>query len=124
MNKILVIDDEKVIRNSFKLTFENTDCEIDTAENGKIGIEKFIANDYGLVFLDLKMPEMNGVQVLRKIRSIDTEIPVYIITAFHREFFDDLNEARNQALGFELINKPLKKDQLRKLVSCILGVEI
>lgn len=121
MKRILVIDDEKAVRNSFKLTFENTNYAIDVAENGVEGFKMFTSNEYDLIFLDLKMPEMSGVEVLTKIRKFNSLIPVYIITAFYKEFFNELNEARNAGYAFELVNKPLKREDLFKIVNCIIG---
>jgi CheY-like chemotaxis protein len=121
MKRILIIDDEKAVRNSFKLTFEGTIYDIDTSENGKEALVKIDANHYDLVFIDLKMPEMNGVEVLSEIRKKNIVVPVYIITAFHNEFLNELNDARNSGYSFELLNKPLKREELRNIVDCILG---
>jgi DNA-binding NtrC family response regulator len=117
---ILVIDDEKVIRNSFLLTFENSEYQVDTAESGRAGLNKIIENKYDLVFLDLKMPEMDGVETLRLIRNFSKDIQVYIFTAFHKEYFNDLESASRQGLRFEIVQKPLDADQLRHLVTSIL----
>lgn len=118
--KILVIDDEKAVRNSFLLTFEDSEYEIDTAESAKHGIAKVRLNDYALIFLDLKMPEMNGVEALKEIKKIKQKIPVYMITAFHKDFFHELEEAVNEGYEFELLQKPLKSDQLYEIVDNIL----
>ena len=117
---ILVIDDEKSIRNSFILTFEGSFYNIDTAESGKEGLEKIKENTYDLVFLDLKMPNMNGVEVLREIRKFNKQITVYLITAFHKEFFNELKIARDEGCEFELLNKPLNSEQLKQTVHSIL----
>jgi CheY-like chemotaxis protein len=121
MKKILVVDDEKAIRNSFKLTFEGTNFNIVLAENGKEALGKLDENHYDLIFLDLKMPEMNGVEVLSKIRKKNKEVPIYLITAFQKEFLNELNDARNAGYTFELLNKPLKREELRNIVDCILS---
>jgi DNA-binding NtrC family response regulator len=118
---ILVIDDDKAIRNSFVLTFEDTNYKIDTAPNGKAGLEKILLYDYDVVFLDLKMPEMNGVKVLEEINRIGKNILVYIITAFHQEFFLELETARSKGHQFEILQKPLNSEQLKNVVDCILG---
>jgi CheY-like chemotaxis protein len=120
--KILVIDDDKAIRNSFVLTFEDTDCKIETAESGLQGVEKIKNNHFDLVFLDLKMPQIDGVQTLRRIREFNKSLLVYIFTAFHRDFFIELEEAVSDGLQFEIVQKPLDSEQLKELVFSILTV--
>ena len=120
--KLLVIDDEKSVRKSFELTFEDSDYNIETAESGKKGIERIKENTYELIFLDLKMPEMNGVETLKEIRKINTKVRVYIITAFLSEYLDELKEATSQDnLDFEIMHKPLDSEQLTKIVNQILS---
>jgi two-component system nitrogen regulation response regulator NtrX len=66
MSKILVIDDEKSIRNVLKDVLEYEKYQVDTAENGKKGLEKIKNEPPDLVLCDIKMPEMDGVEVLEK----------------------------------------------------------
>ncbi|HEY4789472.1 MAG TPA: response regulator [Bacteroidales bacterium] len=120
--KVLVIDDEKAIRKSFALTFEGSKCEVETAESGMEGIEKLKKDPFDLVFLDLKMPKMDGVETLRHIREFNQTVLVYIFTAFHRDFFIELEKAASMGLAFEIVQKPLDSEQLLKLVYSILNV--
>jgi CheY-like chemotaxis protein len=80
------------------------------------GIELERKNRYDLIFLDLKMPGMNGVETLRELRKIDKDIPVYIITAFYAEFFEGLKELGNEGVDFELLKKPLDGQSIRVVV--------
>ena len=121
MNKrIVVIDDEEAVRKSFALALEKSKYEIETAENGEIGLDRFGQEKYDLVFLDLKMPGMSGVETLLKIREKDSAVPVYIVTAFHKEFLDELADARKKEIDFELLIKPLGLSQIREIVGAIL----
>jgi DNA-binding response OmpR family regulator len=119
--RILIIDDDLAIRKSFVLALEDTGFLVDTAESGEKGIEMQARDSYQLIFLDLKMPGMNGVETLRKIRANDTEIPVYIITAFHNEFLGELREVQTDGIVFELLRKPLDSAQIVKVTEDILG---
>ena len=65
---VLVIDDESAVRKSFALALDEI-CHVDVAESGEIGVDKFQKAHYELVFLDLKMPGMNGVETLKKLGS-------------------------------------------------------
>ena len=105
--RILVIDDDEAIRNSFTLALEDTGYQVDTAETGERGLEMEKNNKHDLIFLDLKMPGMNGVETLRGLRKIDKDVPIYIVTAFHQEFFDQLEGAGREGLDFGLVKKPI-----------------
>ena len=118
--RILVIDAEEAIRKSFALALEDTDCWVETVESGDKGIEKVRTAKRDLIFLDLKMPGMNGVETLMEIRKIDKDVPVYIVTAFHKEFLDQLKVAEEERIRFELARKPLSADQIVLITKSIL----
>lgn len=109
---ILIIDDDEAIRKAFTLTLEDYGYAITTAESGETGIEILKQNSCDLIFLDLKMPGMNGVDTLCEIRKDHRETPVYIITAFHEEFLDQLSICVESGIEFELLRKPVGSAQL------------
>jgi len=119
--RILVIDDEEATRMSFTLALEDTGFKVDTAESGEKGLQMKKDAEYDLIFLDLKMPGMNGIQTLREIRKTDKEVPVYIVTAFHKEFFEKLKIARKEGLDFEVLKKPIGNEEIVLLTKSILG---
>ena len=102
---ILVIDDDPKVRKSFSLTFEDSPYHIETAESGEQGVKKAKNMIFDLIFLDLKMPGMNGVETMRELRSMNRDVPIYIVTAFHMEFFNQLQSAMQDGLDFELLRK-------------------
>lgn len=110
--RILVIDDDLAIRKAFILALDDMPYQVDTAESGEIGVEMTEKEKYDLVFLDLKMPGINGVETLREIRKTAKDVPVYIVTAFHKEFFDKLKEAAEGGIDFELLSKPIGIEQI------------
>ena len=69
MAKILVVDDERAIRNTLKDILEFEGYTIDLAENGKVGLEKALATTYDLIYTDIKMPEMDGLEMLQAYRQ-------------------------------------------------------
>lgn len=117
---ILVIDDDVTIRKSFVLVFEDTAYQVDTAESGEEGIKKEQSKKYDLIFIDLKMPGMSGIEALRKIRKLNKETPIYILTAFYKEFFDSLKTLEKENITFELMKKPVEDDQILLAVKSIL----
>lgn len=80
MAKILVIDDQKSIRNTLKDILENEGHEVDTAEDGVDGLAKFSDNKYDLVLSDIKMPNMDGMEVLEKIKATQADTAVIMIS--------------------------------------------
>ena len=118
--RILVIDDEDAIRKSFELALEDSGYAVNTASSGKEGLEMLKRDPYDLVFLDLKMPHMTGVETLREIRKLDEDIPVYIVTAFYGEFFDELQHMAEAGTEFEVLNKPVDGDMILKLCQGVL----
>jgi CheY-like chemotaxis protein len=124
MNKhILVIDDDEAVRKSFILALEETGHRVNTAESGEKGIKKVEVTTYDLVFLDLKMPGLNGIQTMRQLRQLDTSVPVYIVTAFHKEFLKDLKLLSDDGIEFDLLRKPIGSDEIVQLTESMLGGE-
>ena len=83
-HRILVIDDETGIRDAFELALAgDPQLAVETAASGAEGIAKAAAARPDLVFLDLNMPEMNGVETMRRLLGADPTLRIYIVTAFH-----------------------------------------
>lgn len=80
MAKILVIDDEKTIRGTLKDILEFEKHKVTLAENGKAGLEEIENGEFDLIFSDIKMPEMDGIELLTKIKEMDIETPVVMIS--------------------------------------------
>ncbi len=120
MKRVLVIDDDEAIRKLFLLSLEDTGYHVNTAASGMRGVELLKAEEYNIIFLDLKMPEIDGVETLRELRKIDKEVPIYIITAFHEEFFDQLKGAEKNGIDFEVLRKPFDSEQLVSVTTGIL----
>ncbi len=118
--RILVIDDDEFVRKAFTLALSGSAYEVDTAESGEKGIEKAGNERYALIYLDLKMPGLNGVETLRELRKRDRDIPIYIVTAFYGEFFEELQEAIKDGLDFEVLTKALGSDQITGITKGIL----
>jgi two-component system response regulator AtoC len=81
-NRILVIDDEKRMCDSIKVLLTNIGYEVDTAENGRIGIDKLKSQEFGLVITDLMMPELDGFAVMKHIKENCPNTLVIVITGY------------------------------------------
>ena len=115
MSKILVIEDEAAIRRVLiKIISEESDSYyLEEAENGLDGIEKIKDNDYDLVLCDIKMPKMDGVEVLEKAKKIKPEIPFVMISG-HGDLDTAVNTMRLGA--FDYISKPPDLNRLLNTV--------
>jgi len=82
MKKILIVEDEDPIRNLYKEELKDEGYEVITAGDGLVGYELFKKEKPDLITIDLKMPNMNGIELLDKIRKEDKDIPIIIYTAY------------------------------------------
>ncbi len=111
---ILVIDDEEIIRSIFKETLEELGHRVITAENSSEGLELVKQQDFTLVFLDLKMPGIDGVELFRQIKSIKPDLSVAIITGYP----DSAMMARALAQGpLGVMNKPFGESDIIEAVN-------
>lgn len=109
MAKILVIDDQRSIRNTLKDILELEGYEVELAENGKDGMEVFLESKYDLVLSDIKMPEMDGLEVLSKIMEVHSDVPVVMISG-HGNIDTAVESIKKGAYDF--IEKPLDLNRL------------
>ena len=109
--KVLIVDDERGLRIGTKRILQSEGYEVDVAENGTEGIELGTKNDYDLAIIDLKMPDIDGIEVLKTIKKARPNTICYIATAFAS--FDTAIEATK--LGAQsYIPKPFTTDELLK----------
>jgi two-component system, NtrC family, nitrogen regulation response regulator NtrX len=115
MSKILIIEDEASIRRVLVkiLSEENDTYQVDEAEDGVAGLEKIKNNDYDLVLCDIKMPKMDGVEVLEEAKKIKPEIPMVMISG-HGDMETAIHTMRLGA--FDYISKPPDLNRLLNTV--------
>ena len=116
MFNILIVEDEKKIRDLLEIYFIKENYTVDKAENGEEALLKMQLNNYDIILLDLYMPKMDGFDTCREIRKTSS-VPIVILTA--------LSDDESQLLAYELgaddfIMKPFKKDILLAKVNRIM----
>ena len=117
--RIIVVDDDMVIRELIKAAFSDTKFEIETYEDGKTFVEKADVENADLVFLDLMMPEMNGFDVLKVMKERQVKVPIIVLSALSKR------ESVVEALKFGVksyIIKPLKPEWIRKKATEVLAL--
>ena len=107
--KILIIDDENAIRRALREILEFEDCHVEEAENGKEGIDKLQNNEYDLIFCDIKMPIMDGLDVLSNAMKLNIETPIIMISG-HGNIETAVQAIKDGA--FDFIEKPLDLNRI------------
>lgn len=109
MSKILIIDDERSIRRALREILEFEKFDVEEAENGKQGLEKLLSTQYDLVFCDIKMPEMDGLEVLEQAQKSNVET-AFIMISGHGNIETAVETIKKGAYDF--IEKPLDLNRI------------
>ena len=109
MQKILVIDDERAIRNTLREILEYEKFSVDDASDGSEGVKLIEKNKYDLILSDIKMPKMDGMEVLDRIMSITPDTPVVLISGHGN--IDTAVEALKKG-AYDYIAKPIDMNRL------------
>ena len=109
MATILVVDDDRPIRSTLKEILEFEKFKVEDAEDGQMAIAKIEKNNYDLILCDIKMPKMDGIEVLQKVQEVKPEIPVVMISG-HGDIETAVGAIKLGA--FDFIAKPLDLNRL------------
>lgn len=112
--QILVIDDERDIRDGCERILSRVGCQVTKAANGEAGLAALERQDFSLVLLDLKMPGLDGFEVLKRIRQSHPDLQVIVITGYAT--VETAIEAMKLG-AYDFISKPFQPDQLRLTVA-------
>jgi two-component system response regulator AtoC len=112
-SRILVIDDEEGIRRTVSMTLEHAGYVVDTAENGKQAIEKAEANFYNLALIDIRLPDMEGTELLTALKETTPKMVKIILTGYPA--LQNAITAINKGVDAYLI-KPVNTDELLRLI--------
>ncbi len=111
--KILIVDDERIVRESLLHWFEEDGYDVESAEDGEIALKMFDKSKYDLLLVDMKMPGISGLELLKKIKEIDKETIVILITAF-ASVPSAITALKDGA--YDYVTKPVDPDELAHLV--------
>ena len=119
--KILIVDDDFDLTSMFKMVLEMNGFEVDAYNDPLLALHEFKANSYGMALFDIRMPELNGFELYKKIQEKDNKMKVCFITAFEdyddefKQSFPELDESKC------FVRKPKAVEDLVKHVATILG---
>ena len=109
MRKVLVVDDDPVVGTSFDRVLSSKGYAVITAGDGEEALKKLNSESYDLVFTDIRMPGMSGLEVAERLKASQPWLPVVIVTGYGSE----ANEARARAAGVsDFLRKPLSPDMI------------
>jgi len=116
MKKILIVEDEQHQRELYVMELQEEGYEVDQAANGKEAVDKVKVNKYDCVVLDIRMPEMDGIEALGKILSRDKKVPIIIYTAYSNYKSNFMTWTADAYITKSSNLKELK-DKIKELVS-------
>ena len=111
---ILVVDDNQDLLNTFAMILKRRGFSVQTAGNGVSAVDKFKEQTFDVTLMDIVMPEMNGVDASKKMKEINPEAPIILMTAYSDE--ELIQSAKNGGVN-QIIHKPIRIDQLIQLIN-------
>jgi FixJ family two-component response regulator len=115
--RVLIVDDETNVRLNYRITLETEGYEIFEAGSAALALQELLERSFAVAILDLRMPEMNGLELLAKMREVGITVPAMIVTAYS----DVPNAVKAMKLGaIDFLQKPLRPEDLRSVVAEIL----
>lgn len=121
MFKILLAEDNPINQKVAKMHLEKLGHKVETALNGKIAVDMFSKNSYDIIFMDIQMPEMDGLEATRKIREFEKDVnnkPLIIIALTANAMKGDKEACINAGMN-EYMSKPFKPDELKRVLDII-----
>ncbi|MBM7555757.1 sigma-54-dependent transcriptional regulator [Halanaerobacter jeridensis] len=118
-NKILIVDDEKNIRLTLEKSLSD-DYEVETAVNGEDALNKFKADEFDVVLLDMNLPGLDGMEVLKKIKEEDEEVKVIIITGYGSV---ETAVETMKVGAIDYLRKPFTPDEIKGIVKEVIERE-
>lgn len=113
--KILVVDDDAHILKLYKLELEEEGYDVTTAGSGKEAMEKFESGEFDLVTLDILMPDVDGITLLRRMKEIKPRMPIIMSTAY--DYRDDFAVWASEAYLVKSADLTEMKNMIKKLTS-------
>ena len=114
---ILIVDDEPNVRLNYRITLETEGYNVFEASSAAVALEALVGRSFDLAILDMRMPGMDGLQLLAEIRKVGITVPVMIVTAYS----DVPHAVQAMKMGaIDFLQKPLRPEELRRIVAEIL----
>ena len=116
--KILVVDDSGLARRVVRKILEESGCEVEEAADGSQALERYVVTRHDVVILDLLMHGMYGGDVLQKLKQLNPNLPVIVLTA---DIQRTTREQVKDAGAVAMVNKPVTKESLQEVLEIVLA---
>lgn len=110
---ILLVEDEPINQKVVQMMLDNIGCRYDSANSGTAAIELIKKNTYDLIFMDIQLPDLNGVEVTQKIRDAGINTPIIATTAY--SFEDELDNFIISGMN-DVLLKPFRQEQINTMI--------
>ncbi|NOS86911.1 MAG: response regulator [Ignavibacteria bacterium] len=120
MRKILIIDDNKYMKIALSMLLEESGFHPVTADDGRTALIIIKTDKPSLVFLDKKLPDYDGISLLKEIKNFDPQLPVIVLTAYTERSYEE-QAITNGAYAF--VTKPFNNDQLLGIINKALATD-
>jgi two-component system chemotaxis response regulator CheY len=114
---VLVVDDESIVREFFKDVARSLGGHVDTAEDGDVAVQKYRQRHYDIVFMDMRMPNMNGLEACRSILDIDPSAKVVIMSGYAE---DRMMDQAMECGAVCKISKPFDLNSILNLIASVI----
>lgn len=112
--RVLVVDDDQVVGQSFERVLQGKGYKVDTALSGREAFEKYAGADFDMVFMDLKMPGPDGLEVAQRIKEMNPWLPIVVVTGYGSQE----QEEKAKAIGVaEFLHKPLTPSAIEEVAA-------
>ena len=121
----LLVDDDEVFLQTAEYTFNSLEARVETASSGAqalemVGARHSLHDDYGVIIVDWKMPDMDGIEVVRRVRAlVGDQVPIILVSAYD---WSDIEESAKEAGANGFISKPLFKSTLYRAINELLNI--
>ena len=112
--RVLVVDDDQVVGQSFERVLNAKGYKVDTAMSGREAFEKYAGADFDMVFMDLKMPGPDGLEIAQRIKEMNPWLPIVVVTGYGTQE----DEEKAKAIGVsEFLHKPLTPSAIEEVAA-------
>ena len=119
--KFLIADDKRIIGDLFELVLKNSGHEVTVVRTGKDALDEIRNDHYDMAFMDIIMPEYDGVEALEEIRKLNPGLPIVMMTGYTVQ---EKRERIRELGALKCMDKPFEMQDVRKAVKEALGVDI